>query len=98
MSTYKGETETLVFTITDEDGELADPTELTLEITDPSGNSNSLTYTGGDITRESTGVYTYNLAYDEAGVWLWEIETTGAIKPVVNHGSITVLPQWITVS
>lgn len=98
MSTYVGETETLVFTLTDEDGELADPTDLTLQITDPSGNSNELTYSGGGVTKESTGVYTYDLAYDEAGVWLWEIQTSGTIKPVVEHGSITVLPQWITVS
>jgi hypothetical protein len=93
--TIVGETETLVFTLTDEDGDLADPTELTLEIKDPGGNTESLTYTGTDITRESIGVFTYDLAYDEAGVWLWEIETSGAIKPVVQHGSITVYDQYI---
>ena len=92
--TIVGETETLAFTLTDDDGELADPTELTLEIWDPSGNKATYTYTGADITRESIGVFTYNLAYDEAGVWLWEIQTSGAIKPVVTHGSITVHKQY----
>jgi YD repeat-containing protein len=93
--TIVGETETLVFTLYDEAGALADPTELTLEIKDPSGNTETLTYTGADITRESIGVFSYDLPYDEAGVWLWEIETSGAIKPIVKHGSITVHPQYI---
>jgi hypothetical protein len=96
--TIVGETETLVFTLTDEDGDLADPTDITLEIKDPSGNIETLTYTGTDITRESIGVFTYDLAYDEDGIWLWEIETSGAIKPVVKHGYIIVHKQFITVS
>jgi len=96
-NTYVGETETLVFTFYDENDALADPTDIKLEIQKPDGTSTTynLSDTGTPISNESTGVYTYDLAYDASGRWLWEVETTGVIKPVVSNGYIDVLPQLI---
>lgn len=57
--------------------DVSDPTTVTLIIRDPSGNEVSYTYSGGQLTRESTGVYYYNLQIDEDGNWYFRWKSTG---------------------
>lgn len=91
-----GDSERITITITSFDGAAADPTTLTLEIKDPSGNVTTYTYAGGDITKSSTGVYYKVLpVYDEAGRWDWEWQAAGAVN-VVSHGSRYVQAQLVT--
>lgn len=92
---FVGETETLVFSFYDENDALADPTDVTLQIQAPDGTITSYVYSSAELTNESTGVYTKDIDYDAAGIWLWEVETTGAIKPAVSNGYREVLPQMI---
>lgn len=56
-------------------GTATDPTSVTLTVTDPSGND-----TTPSPTNSATGVYTYDLAVDEAGVWIvkWEGDSPAA--------------------
>jgi len=76
-----GDTIRLVGTFTDPiNSDVAtDPTEVTLTVTDPSGNSDSYTYDGGagDVAKDSTGIYHYDLAIDEAGIWTYRFVGTG---------------------
>ena len=54
-----------------------DPTSVTLEITDPSGNTT--TYTTTDLTNSAVGVYSYSFTPDEAGLWKYRFIGTGAV-------------------
>lgn len=72
-----GDVVELEATFTDDDGELADPTTITLKIKDPSANVTTLTYAAAELTRESMGVYYYNLTIDEAGMWYYRWISTG---------------------
>jgi hypothetical protein len=53
------------------------PTAVSLEITDPSGNVD--TYATTDLTNSATGVYAYSFTPDEAGLWKYRFAGTGAV-------------------
>ena len=53
----------------------AAPSTLDLTITDPSGNTTAVAI--GGLTLVSTGIYTYALTLDEAGVWTYQFAAAG---------------------
>lgn len=57
----------------------ADPTAVTLEVLDPSGNQSSYTWAAGQVVRQAAGRFYYDLAVDEAGLWRYRWEGTGAV-------------------
>ena len=76
---HVGDTVRLECTFTDEHGDLANPTTVTLIHTDPSSNSTTLTHALSEVTRQSTGVYYYDLTLDEAGDWQIRYVGTGTV-------------------
>jgi hypothetical protein len=54
-----------------------DPTTVTLEITDPSGNTD--TYSSSDLTNSAVGVYSKSITPDEAGLWKYRFVGTGTV-------------------
>lgn len=61
------------------DGVATDPTAVSLQIRDPSGNISLLTYAADELTQVSTGVYSYNLTLDESGDWFVKFIGTGTV-------------------
>jgi hypothetical protein len=55
-----------------------DPTTVTLEVTDPSGNEDTYTYAGGTVDKDATGIYSKTFTPDEAGYWKYRFVGTGA--------------------
>jgi hypothetical protein len=72
----EGDVETLIATFTDEDGNLTDPSTVTLKIMDPSGNTDTYQYSA-TIQRESIGVFKTDVTWDESGEWHGEWISTG---------------------
>tara|TARA_Y100000310_G_scaffold345020_1_gene461228 strand:- start:5756 stop:6046 length:291 start_codon:yes stop_codon:yes gene_type:complete len=60
-------------------GEYSDPSEVTIKHKDPSANTATLTLSGGEVTKSSTGIYTVDLTLDEVGTWYWHAE--GTVSP-----------------
>lgn len=55
----------------------ADPTTVTLRVTDPTGLETD--YTGPQLVKASTGSYSYNLEVLLNGYWTYRWEGTGAV-------------------
>ena len=75
----------IIVTITDADGTLVDPTYLDLDVTLPDETTASYSYSGGDITKDSTGLYHYVIEWTQAGRWhgYWTSEGT-SLKDVTS--------------
>lgn len=71
-----------------------DPTAVSLEVKDPSGNTDTYTYALAQITKNSTGVYSKTISFDEAGVWRYEWQGTGACIAVASN-SLLIKAQLI---
>lgn len=71
-----------------------DPTAVTLEIKDPSNNTDTYTYSLAEITKDATGKYSKIVTFDEAGWWTWEWQGTGTVIDVAN-GRLYVRAQAI---
>lgn len=69
----------LVASFRNEDGDLTDPTEVTLSYTDPIGEETTLTWGDDDIDQVEEGVFRYDLFLDQSGDWRWRMVGTGAI-------------------
>lgn len=67
----------------DEDHDLADPTTITLTVTEPDGTSTDHEY-GVDLNveRVSEGVYRYLVLFDTEGAWLFTWTGTGDVAAV----------------
>jgi hypothetical protein len=76
------------------DGTKTDPTALTLQVKDPSGNVDLYTYSLSEITRSSAGVFYKDITFDEAGWWVYEWHATGAVIAVEGN-KILVKAQLI---
>lgn len=94
MAYIVGDAITLQASFTNSAGTATDPTDVTLQVKDPSGNTDLYTYSLAGLTKASTGVYTKSIALDEAGYWLYEWQGTGTIAKVDN-GKIRVEAQLI---
>lgn len=71
----KGDVVRLSGTFRDIDGALVAPSAVTLKYRSPSGAVTTIA--GGSLTNPSTGLYTYDLTVDAAGVWTYRYESTG---------------------
>lgn len=69
-----GDRVTFTATFTTAAAVAVDPTTVTLKVLDPSGNTTTVT---SGFTNDSTGVYSYEVDIDEAGVWRWRWAGTG---------------------
>lgn len=59
-----------------------DPTTISLSITAPDDTVTTYTYAGGQITRDSAGVYHKDIAVSSVGEWSWLWEGTGSAAGV----------------
>ncbi len=59
---------------------LTDPTTVTLKVKDPDGTITTYTYTGGTVTKTSTGLYTKTITVSNDGAWYYRYEGTGAVQ------------------
>ena len=75
-------------------GTKTDPTTVTLQVRDPSGNTDLYTYSLAEITRDSAGVFSKIITFDEAGYWTYEWAGTGACIAVEGN-KILVKAQLI---
>jgi hypothetical protein len=75
-------------------GTATDPTAVTLQVKDPSGNVDLYTYSLAEITRSSAGVFYKDITFDEAGWWVYEWAGTGACIAVEGN-KILVKAQLI---
>jgi len=62
-------------TFRDADGNLADPTTVTLKLIMPTGGT--ITVNTGGLTHPSTGIYRYNQSGTVEGTWTRRWESTG---------------------
>lgn len=80
MSYDIGDTKKLRLTeIKDEAGAPADPEAIVLTILRPSTTVDVHTLAGGDVHKEESGSYSFELPLDEAGVWQYRWKTTGGV-------------------
>ncbi len=79
---YVGETVELSAAFRDRLGALADPTSITLRIKSPAGVTSAKTYAAGDITKDSTGRYHYDLLLTASGRWEFRFEAAGAVAAI----------------
>lgn len=80
-------------------GSPADPTAVSLVVTDPAGTATTYVVTSGQITRVSTGVYTAAIPCSPAiagvdGLWSYVWIGTGAVSDV-QPGTWRVLPTTV---
>lgn len=73
-------------------GQLTDPTTTTLRVRDPSGNEDAYTYAGGTVTRDGVGRFQKTITLDEAGIWDYWWEGTGAVQKN-EDGTLIVKPS-----
>lgn len=74
-----GDVVRLTGTFTDSNGTAADPTTVTLEVKDPSGNEATYTYALSQITKSSTGIYYKDVTTDEGGTWYYRWLGSGTV-------------------
>ena len=79
----------LTCTFRNASGDLADPTDVRLEILAPDGTETTFVYSGLDITRTSLGLYTRDVTFTASGTWSWRWTGTGAVG-AVDEGSLRV--------
>ncbi len=72
-------------------GSAADPTTVTLTVTDPAGTATAYTYADAQITRSGAGVFYRNCSLTSAGSWHFRMVGTGAVAAVAD-GSLFVKP------
>lgn len=73
-------------TFKDIDGVLSDPATISLTVEDPAGAKTTYTYAGAQVQKKSTGVYYYDLTFDQAGRWNYRWLSTGT--PAVSESSL----------
>lgn len=80
---------------------LIDPTTVMLRIKDPAGNVSSFTYGGGQIVRDATGLYHFNMDTLNwnalpmvKGVWTYEWLSTGTGE-AINDNQFGITPAAV---
>ena len=91
MSTYHvGDAVEITVTITDTDGTATNPTSISLQVTDPSGNSSTPT-----VTNTATGAYEAAVTADEAGRWRYAWTTTGPASVEPGYFDVGTSPPTV---
>ena len=73
-------------------GTLTDPTAITLKMRDPSGAETPYVYGGGQVLRDSVGVYHCDLTLGIPGKWFARWVAAGALV-AVDEQIFTVSPS-----
>lgn len=96
MSYDIGDTKKLrLIEIKDEGGNAIDPDAIILSILRPSTTIDVHTLANGDIHKEATGSYSFELPLDEAGVWQYRWKTTGGVD-LAEPGILVVASDPLT--
>ena len=61
-------------------GTLTDPTTVTLNVTDPTGQTQSYTYALAEITKDAVGKFSKLIPGEIEGTWFYEWIGTGACE------------------
>ena len=82
----------LTATFADIDGNVTDPSEVTVVHKDPSGNLTTEIYNGGagNVGKVSTGVYRLDVLLDESGKWTWSAQGDDALGETLVAYSETI--------
>jgi hypothetical protein len=92
MNTYQIDTLIQVSTtFTDLTGALADPTSIFCYVVDPNGVTTE--YSGGQITRDSEGIYHVQITPSVSGYWRYKWQGTGALVASSADTSFYVQPS-----
>jgi hypothetical protein len=86
---YIGDTPRLKTSFYSITGELVDPTTVTFKIKPPQGELVTATYAGGQVKKESTGVYYLDYPITESGIHEYRTEATGTLVKV-SQGNFVV--------
>lgn len=92
-----GDQPTLTITVRDEDGDPVDDASITLTVRSPTDHRDEgETHAVGDLGHPSTGVYTFDLALPERGLWVYRWQTTGSVI-LAEEREIYVKPALVEV-
>lgn len=86
-----GDADTLVGTFRNASKVLANPTTVTLVITNPQGVVTEVTGVAGGLRNPSVGRWEYDHAWSSAGDWKWSYRGTGAVVSRAR-GAVRVRP------
>jgi uncharacterized protein YfaS (alpha-2-macroglobulin family) len=75
---HQGDVARLSAAFADEGGTAADPDDVILKVETPDGTET--TYTIGDLVKDSTGAYHYDLPVDDPGRHWYRFEGTGIVQ------------------
>jgi hypothetical protein len=75
----------------DVNGAAVDPSTVTLAYKAPGGSRTTKTYAAGDVVKDSTGNYHYDLPLTVAGRWKYRWESTGPTTTQTDN-EIRVIP------
>ena len=77
----------------DSAGTLTDPTTVSLIYRAPDGTETTITYAGGGVTKDSTGVYHADVTCSVVGDWYYRFVGTGAAV-AVDEEHFTITPVF----
>lgn len=79
-------------------GVIADPTALTLVVTNPNGASTTYYWPTGlpAITRTAMGQFQVEVTFGIAGEWTWVWNATGAVVATINGAQLVEAPTLVT--
>ena len=82
-------------TFKDLNGDIADPSTITLGVKTAGGVTTNYVYnTATQVVRESLGVFYANIQFNEAGSWYYEWVGTGAVS-IVGQRKVIVDEQFV---
>jgi len=86
------------FTTVDNSGALADPSEVTLVVTYPDQTSDTLTYTGTDISRASIGSFYVDFTTDQEGLWKFAWSSTTPVNSITEYESVVAYRSIVSMA
>lgn len=78
---------------TDADGDPVAPDTVTLTVREPAPDRTETTYSGGDLTSPSTGVYYRDITPDVPGTWHYRWSGTIGASVAVDEDTFHVSPS-----
>jgi hypothetical protein len=81
----RGDVVRLSANFTDMSDNAADPDSVTLRVKQPDATVTVYVYPGGDIVKDGTGQYHYDLPIADSGDWYYRYEGTGAVQAAAEN-------------
>ena len=79
----------------DANGTLTNPTAVTMTVREPDGTTTTYTYGSDDeVTRDSTGVYSFSIVFDQEGRHGLRWLGTGTV-PAADEDFVNILPSQV---